>query len=460
MKRLGYLLTTASICMVSCVSEAAYRYVRPNATGNNNGTDWANAYASLPPTLVRGDTYYLADGNYGSYVFDDASSGTTVITLKKATQSDHGTDIGWSSMYGVGQATFTSWKIPGDYYVFDGLRRNANWQLGGIDQYGIRVYNPGGIPVRLDNSASDFGNDLTFQYIDFEGPGRAYLGDSGGGVDVIYSNGWTGAGIGPRNVTFSKCAFHDSDRTIFLMRQWNNFLVEYSYIARNASSPAIHGEILSDDGSDNVTFRHNIIEDPEGTAVFAILNGSGAKSAANTATNWQIYGNVVLHTAAYTGEGISGLVFSANDAGNQNWSDNWRVYNNTIYRTRGTWSGVVIQAGSGNVVQNNIWYSSVTTNNSGASFDYNWYYNTGAGADNGPNKQVCVSSCAVFVDPANKNFRLAQSVGAGVILPPPFNTDMDGVSRGSDGVWDRGAYEFGGGVGGVLPPPSNLRIVP
>src|SRR4030043_1400540 len=79
-------------------------YVRAGATGANNGSDWNNAFTTLPATLVRGTTYYIADGNYASYTFDDAVSGTTLITVKKATVADHGTETGGVSTYGDGQA--------------------------------------------------------------------------------------------------------------------------------------------------------------------------------------------------------------------------------------------------------------------------------------------------------------------------------------------------------------------
>ncbi|MGZ3806381.1 MAG: hypothetical protein ACXVB4_19375, partial [Pseudobdellovibrionaceae bacterium] len=89
------------------LSLAATLYVRPGASGNNSGSDWSNAYNGLPSSLTRGNTYYLAPGNYGDHTFNDANSGTSLITLKKATAADHGTESGWSSTYGTGQAIFT-----------------------------------------------------------------------------------------------------------------------------------------------------------------------------------------------------------------------------------------------------------------------------------------------------------------------------------------------------------------
>jgi hypothetical protein len=46
------------------------------------------------------------------------------------------------------------------------------------------------------------------------------------------------------------------------------------------------------------------------------------------------------------------------------------------------------------------------------------------------------------VNYAGANFRLASATLAGLTLPSPFNTDLDGNTRGADGVWDRGAYEY------------------
>ena len=42
-------------------------YIR-KAVDNTTGNDWTD----LPASLVRGDTYYIADGAYTNYVFDDA----------------------------------------------------------------------------------------------------------------------------------------------------------------------------------------------------------------------------------------------------------------------------------------------------------------------------------------------------------------------------------------------------
>src|SRR5215467_1600273 len=86
---------------------AACHVVSPSGSGTRSGADWNNAYAGLPASLVRGDTYYLGDGTYPAYSF--TTSGTALITIKKAIASDHCTDTGWSAgTMGSSQAVFSS----------------------------------------------------------------------------------------------------------------------------------------------------------------------------------------------------------------------------------------------------------------------------------------------------------------------------------------------------------------
>ena len=432
--------------LVSGLAEAATWYVRPGATGTNSGGDWNNAFTSLPATLVRGDIYYLADGSYGARTFADANSGTAVITIRKATEADHGTNVGWSTSYGDGQAVFTRWQIHTNYYVFDGQRRNSNWRTGATSEYGIRV--AGMRPLRLDNGGGIGGNFLSFYYVDFEGGGR----DTGAGDDVVYGL------AGNSNITFQYCALHDSDRTIFLMRgNWRNLVVDSNYMARNTSTPAIHGELLSMTESTNVVWSNNVMEDIEGTGFIVGINGG-------VAANWRIFGNTIHHTATYrakTGRrggnnhGVAGFVFIANDVSNNNTGNNFLVYNNTIVNVVGSYSGVVIQKGTGNEVRNNIWYDSVRTNNSfSGAISHNWYYNTTQDGDATSTKTVCTSSCDIFVNVANRDFRLKSGTMGGLPQAAPVSIDPGGQQRGLDGVWDRGAYEFWGAAAALSQPPS------
>lgn len=447
---LALTLLLAMLFLGAMSAEAASRHVRAGATGANNGADWTNAYTALPSSLVRGDVYYLADGTYPSYIFDDAVSGTTLITIKKATVADHGTNTGWLDTYGDGQAIFGGWEIYTDYWLFDGQSRNSNWRTGDINQYGIRVKVNGGKAIRLDNGSGTGGDNLTFQYIDVEGGGRD-KGDSGS--DVIY--GLTGNS----NIIFQFCALHDSDRTIFLMRgNWQNLVIDHCYIARNNSNAAIHGELMSLTSATNLRFSNNAVEDTEGTAMLIAGLNDG------TWTGGQIYGNTVRFTPAYlscTGrpagacEGVSGMITVPNDAGNNNFGNNIQVYNNTFVNITGVWSGIHIESGTGNVVRNNIWYSSVRTGATGATNGQNWYFNT-INDDPGSGDQTCTSNCNIFVNLTGGDFHLTTATNPGLDVGSPYGVDPDGVTRG----WNRGAFVFVGGGGDIIPPgaPTGLRI--
>jgi hypothetical protein len=112
---------------------AANHYVRAGASGTGSGADWTNAYTSLPATLVRGDTYYIAAGTYSGVTFKTATSGTTLITIKKATVADHGIATGWLDSYAAGQANFTSELII----------ESSNWVIDGQTGGGPGAWNSG-----------------------------------------------------------------------------------------------------------------------------------------------------------------------------------------------------------------------------------------------------------------------------------------------------------------------------
>ena len=433
------LLCIAFAAVIPVSASAATRYVRPGAAGNNSGTDWTNAYTSLPATLVRGDTYYLADGSYGGYTFDDAESGTQTITLRKAIESDHGTGTGWSSAYGDGRADFGQATIIRDNYVFDGQRRDANWTFGSVSNYGIRFKGNGGKVIRLDNGSGQGGDNLTFLYVDVEGNGR----DTGQNDDAVY--GLTGNS----NIIFRHSALHDVDRVIFLTRgNWRNLTVDSCYMARNENNPTDHSELLSATSATDMVFINNVIEDIEGTAIWAGLNDGTWDGAV-------FAGNTIRHTATYNREGISAVIFVANDSSQTNFANNVKFYNNTMVNLKGVWSGVHIQAGSNNESKNNIWYNSTRLGSAGVTHGYNWYYNTQQDGDSSATKVVCTSGCNKFVSLDARDYRLTTAL-PGTALTMSENADMDGTARGADGVWDRGAYEYGGATSGGPPLPPTL----
>jgi len=125
---------TLSILTLSISAFGATHYITASGSGSQSGADWNNAYAGIPGTLVRGDTYVLAGGNYGSYTFNTPTSGTTTITIRKAQAGTlNGTTYnddqipGWSSNFQTKQAVISSssstqWSVKTDYWNFDGVQ--------------------------------------------------------------------------------------------------------------------------------------------------------------------------------------------------------------------------------------------------------------------------------------------------------------------------------------------------
>src|ERR1035441_128305 len=136
------MATVALSCLLSSPMTAACHVVTAAGGGSKTGADWNNAYAGLPATLVRGDTYYLADGSYGSYSLNTATSGTTQITIKKAIASDNCTSTGWNvATMGSAQATFTQIANSGGGYY------TVNGQVGTFNNNGLPTEGSFGIYI-------------------------------------------------------------------------------------------------------------------------------------------------------------------------------------------------------------------------------------------------------------------------------------------------------------------------
>src|SRR5206468_2375103 len=87
--------------------------------------------------------------SYGSHIFSTPVSGTSVITIKKATVADHGTNTGWNDAFASGQASFASsgcgssgsfpgcvaWEIDTGFWVFDGVVGTG----AGAASYGFKI---------------------------------------------------------------------------------------------------------------------------------------------------------------------------------------------------------------------------------------------------------------------------------------------------------------------------------
>ena len=80
--------------------------------------------------------------------------------------------------------------------------------------------------------------------------------------------------------------------------------------------------------------------------------------------------------------------------------------------------------------------------------NYNAYPDANARSE--ANAQLSVPT-SIFVNYAGDDFRLASATTAGESLASPFNADLLGNTRGVDGTWDRGAYEYEEDTGANAP---------
>lgn len=448
MRKIISALTLVILLIVLSLNSpmAADHYVRAGASGN--GSDWTNAYGVLPATLVRGDTYYLADGDYGSYAFNDAENGTLVIIIRKATASDHGINTGWDTTYGDGKASFSGIAFSASYYEFNGGTGGGpgNWNSG----FGFEI-------TRNSTVFRDNGDLVTF---------TSAVGNIAIRHVHLYSgnkdfplNGIKGI-AGASNLVIAYNSIHTIYGVCFHIGNWRDVAIEYNYLADNKSTPEWHTEGISSIGTNqNITIRHNVWDRIQGTAVIAGVN-SGAS------TGWKIYGNIFSRS-------MTTIAYYYESGSNKQTMNDLEFYNNNVVNMPGvSQGGIFINQGTNNKVFNNIWYNNIANSFSiDAAHDYNYFAENrrvegctptpcdkdaeAAAGETAP--QIGTGSPLVNgtdLDPLNGDFHLKAATNPGTTLVSPFNIDLYDAIRGGDGVWDRGACEYTTGSDTKIPAMS------
>jgi hypothetical protein len=437
---------------------AANRYVRAGASGDGSGSDWNNAYLELPATLVRGDTYYVADGTYGTYSFRNVP-GTALITIKKATSADHGTEIGWQASYGDGEALFrgtsTVWTfMPGaSYYVILGQRGSGNVP----GSYGIRLTTSASrnsavalVATDLNSLFSETGNNrfITLDSIEFDWNNGTAAGASGATRAVQWN-----AANDSSNLTLSNCYIHNSSGFGIYAGSVNaNLAVENCFFERNGGSTNYHHETLWVTGTNGFTFRGNTIKDTVNGALTGWLMLGGVSNA-------YIYNNVfTCSSPSACATGGNGIIatWDANEYANTNVN----IVNNTFANLPSNGNPAIYFKHSGGAVDanvnvlNNLFFTSTFSVVGATNLAYSA---CGGGASCAGSAAQNGLSAGVFRNWTAQDLRLASPTQPGTATA--YVTDKSGIARGADGVWDRGAFEFNSGVGGTpqaISPPSGL----
>ena len=428
-------------CVVNCsvITPTNTFYVREGSSGNNDGSDWSNAFVQLPNVLVRGATYLVADGTYPTYSFNDPESGQEKITIKKATVADHGINTGWLDGYGDGQAVFGQLSFSNGYYDFDGA---VDYGFKALGQYQGYV-----VSVQADNVQIIHTDvDGNFQMTNGYQTNGACTGLTITGADVTVNSSDV------HNIADDGVTVYDSNTVNILQSKVHNL---HGCGTDNSCGPCYngHSDGFELNNTANLTLSRNLIYDIKSTSAFFTGNWSPTYLTNLTLTN-----NIF-----YTPE--TGLTVYLQYIHGAN------VYNNVIWgRTQGTrYGGLSIGPEvTGLDLKNNI-ILSVNFSHTGGSYnaaehdmDYN-VYGTLDSSEYTPNTHELVGDPSFANIPMSSDINLhildgvqisdfmlnrnSMAIDHGMDLTGVVDQDILGNSRPQDGngdgsaLWDAGALE-------------------
>lgn len=422
------LLTITLALLLLGTVQASNHLVLSSASGTQSGAaadGWANAYTNLPATLTRGDTYYIGDGTYTGHVFNETLSGTNLVSVAKATLADHVTETGWSNSY-TNQATFTSasydtFQLSTSYILINGGYGTST------NTHGFKVLSTGtGDGEIIGISSGGTKGSIYLWNIEIAGQGVVTTNST------QFYRGYSGTATAATDVLeFRNCFVHDVYIWISTA-QAKNALIDHCYL-RNAGSdwpdgatnywntPVNYHAAGLTIGGTNVTVSFTIFENMVGGHNTTYIEPQFGPQ------NISIYGDIFWEHGSGVGTTQEGISLAGND-----WVFGMPIYNCTFDGlakpgVRGQNNGSSF-ASTGVDVFNNIFQdcgntvSFVNINSSGSNT-----LNTGV---------------ASFVNTSAGDFHLAAPL-SGTGLSALYNTDLDGVTRGADGVWDIGAFEYG-----------------
>jgi hypothetical protein len=470
------LLLVFFLATIPCLA-ATCHVVTSSGSGTKNGSDWSNAYQGLPSSLIRGDSYYLADGNYGSYTFN--TSGSTAITIYKATAGSHCTDTGWNTgTMGAARATFTQWN--------EGSSSGGNYTLTGVfgDFNGTALPTSGAFGILLDGSTCHSGSlgrcveldggenqnfrNVTFSYIEVQGTGATSSANTNTPDDLVYYGGSSG-------LTLDHMYLHDSSCDFTFGYGSNNLTVQYSYFYKNWGAGSCHGQVSWNGGTNtNPTWRYNTFRTIEGTAVITAATAGGGTSLSGLKmygnsfywggtgdkSNYQCLGNGLI-SCVNSGVSCSNITFYNNTvvgfpADNSNGGPSSCGASGAGFYDDGsaTWSGLTYE--------NNLWYGNKTSSTPGSNIsniiqDHNSWLNNSDSAS-GTANVISGSATNPFVNWSgigNLDAHLladSSTVNNWSSLTVPYNVDPDGINR----TTNRGAYQYHSSTTSAVNAPTGL----
>jgi hypothetical protein len=481
------LLLLIFACLAIPQAFAACHAVTPSGSGSKTGADWNNAYAGLPSTLVRGDIYYVADGNYGhSLSVTTPASGTSTIEIRKAQSYDNGSSCGTSIAAGWNTSTMGSsqavWQAPaaagtsfvnlgsGGYYIFNGNGNNAGTTEVGCG--GVRANPPStmlGAPptpsacgIKIDASTCtstatngcDGGNGemhgggpgIVWESVEWKGQG---LNSNGNNNSETYF--WFASGGNLSGVNISHSYLHNASTTYFTVVSggWNGGSYDHNYGWGIFDGSTNHGEAIQLQGSNGQSAKnvihHNIFRDQQTNGdVVAVIGGTQTYDFYDNA---DVCSSGGTSTSCRHNDGVIGC-FNSQVCSNVN------VYNNTFsFPSNCGWN---ITGGAGTMtVKNNLFYNCGAVGMSGGTVvvDYNSYLDSNQGTVGAHDISIASGVANPFTSVGTANVQLtadSSNYNNRVSLGSPYDTlDLFGHPF----TTDRGATQMGGAA---PSPPTNL----
>jgi hypothetical protein len=409
-------------------------YVDNNATGNNDGTSWQNAwtlFANIDWTSIQpGDTVYISDGTYNERIEILSSGGTSgnPIVISNSTDEDHDGEVilvsDGSESSGVKILSNSSNR---EYITVQGLTIQDF-------KYGIYI-----------NGESNTTHDISIKncrLIDFKRAGVFATGF--GNLGNLY------------NILVDGCFIDtpDNDTTqtdCIYMQSINDITISNNYILVDNIDEGGHNDLIQVNVGNNGAIFNNIgIHDDDkdrNCQGFFFESVTGA---------YRVYNNAIH--LSNNGKALDGKIkFKTSSA-------HTIIVNNTIYG----YSGALIKTSdSSAVIKNNILYSEGRDpdgsefmlefdNGRGpdAEVDYNCYYDPTGTMTNinlgsiGPNSiEANPNLSDISIQTMDFDLSMGSAcIDAGTDMSSLFSFDINNLLRPIGDDWDIGAYEFNNAV--------------
>ena len=396
-------------------------YVRPNGGtyGSENGTSWANAYDGFSDInwaadVDAGDVVCVAGGTYTQNLsIGDSGTSGNPITIRRAYASaaDCGSGTaGWSSSFDslISQTDVTILLNSNDFITISGkpssnptLWNEYGWKLSFTQTPGNGIEDPG------------TATNVRFDHMEIQGPDcRGSCLDATRGFDI------TPFSTGASNWVLSHMSIHGWPTPVYLGGA-DNFTLEYSDLYDVFGSGSDHPQFLYICDADIGVLRHNRFRNSEPSGTGIAFSDAGSPQFCHW-LNWQIYSNLCFGNDV----GGGGTCIDSQEAA----ISGLKVYNNTFW-SNGT--NCTFEMGS-----------------TGSESKNNLIFGTGGSCTLNTNANNVTASSNPFVNSGASNLHIISTIAAnfprnaGGNLGSTWQIDIDGCTRGNDGTWDAGAYEY------------------